>query len=130
MSLLYLHVHQVEHKYVLHKFGSNGASRIFSFQDEKRDVFYLRLHEHATTTLISRQSSFARNVVDDVAGEVSSSRTSSFGSATGFRMAAPIADFSRGSGIAKNYGSRTTTACDYIGKKGGQCRVLFIKCPI
>ena len=86
---------------------------LFPFQDEKRDVFYLRLHEHETTTLMSRQSSFARNVVDD--GEVSSSRTSSFGSATGFRMA----DFSRGSGIAKNCGSRTTTTCDYIGKKGG-----------
>ena len=76
-------------------------------------MFYLRLHEHETTTLMSRQSSFARNVVDD--GEVSSSRTSSFGSATGFRMA----DFSRGSGIAKNSVSRSTTTCDYIGKKGG-----------
>jgi len=77
-------------------------------------VFYLRLHEHATTTVISRQSSFARNVVDDFAGgEVSSSRTSSFGSASGFRMGAPVADL-----IAKNYGSRTTTTCDSIGKKG------------
>ena len=89
-------------------------------------MFYLRLHEHATTSLISRQSSFARNVVDDFAGgEVSSSRTSSFGSATGFRMRAPSADFSKGGGGGKSFGVKSTTACDYIGKKAGS--LFFIK---
>ena len=63
---------------------------------------------------MSRQPSFARNVVDD--GEVSSSRTSSFGSASGFRMAAPMADFSKRSGIARNLSARSAPACDYVGK--------------
>ena len=102
-----------------------SGMQVFCFQDEKRDVFYLRLQSHATAaTALSRQPSFARNAVDDVGGggEIGSSRTSSFGSATGFRMAASAEDFVRGS-IAKNVAARSATTCDYIGKKKGKKNV-------
>ncbi len=99
----------------LQVFAVSNRKNMFVFQDENRNVFYLRLQEHAS--LISRQSSFARggHPEDDFAG--GGSRTSSFGSAAGFRMNLDDASAGNrevGAGAGGSRLAGKTLACDYI----------------